>query len=247
MGSGSARGMSHLGVLQVFQEEGIPVDFVVGCSAGAVAAALYATGTDLCMVEKLLTNYPVVKQLFDVKVPRKGFVKGDKILEFLHLLTKGMSFEELPVKLAVVATDLAKGEQVVFSQGKIAPAVRASISIPGVFHPYEYQNMVLVDGAVIERLPVRVAKDNNCDIIIGVDVKNGREPKLGNIIEVMMQSIEIMEEEIFRRTLVDVDILVQPEVSHIGSFKFDLAEEAVRLGREAAYKHLPDIKRILQL
>ena len=247
LGSGSARGISHLGVLQVFKEEGVPVDVVVGCSAGAVIGAFYAAGTDLYMVEKLLKTYPVMKQLLDVKMPRTGFIKGDKVLEFLSLLTKNLNFEDLPVKLAVVATDLEKGKQVVFAEGQVAPAVRASISIPGVFSPYHYQGMILVDGAVIERLPAGVAKGFKCDMIIGVDVKGGREAKIGNIFDVLIQSIEIMEEEIRRRTLIDVDILIQPEVSHIGSFKFDLAEEAVRLGREAAYRHLPKIKRALQL
>ena len=247
LGSGSARGMSHIGVLQVLHEEGIPVDLIVGCSAGAIAGAFYAVGTDLYMVEKLLSTYPVMKQLLDIKVPKLGFIKGDKVLDFLEVVTKGLSFEELKVKFVVVATDLIKGSQVVFSEGKVAPAVRASISIPGVFCPFQHQGMTLVDGAVIERLPVRVAKDLGCEIIIGVDVKVGREAKLGNIFEVMMQSIEIMEEEIFRRTVIDVDILIQPEVGHIGSFKFDLAEEAIRLGREATLRQLSDIRRVLQL
>lgn len=245
LGAGSARGMAHLGVLQVLQEEEIPVDIIVGCSSGAIAGALYASGADLYMMEKLLMSYPVMKQLADISVPKSGFVKGEKVFEFLRLLTKDQDFNELPVKLAVVATDLEKAEQVVFTEGKIAPAVRASISIPGVFCPYDYCGMTLVDGAVIERLPIGVAKSMGAEFIIGVDVKGSRGGKVKNVLDVIMQSIEIMEDEIFRRTEHTADVLIQPEVGHIGSFKFDLAEEAVRLGRQAAKKHLTSIKRTL--
>ncbi len=247
LGSGAARGMAHLGVLQALQEAGISIDQVVGCSAGAVFGALYAAGADLHMVEKLLYTYPVMKQLMDLNVPRQGFVKGEKILELLRLLTKDKSFEELDLSLAVVATDLENGRQVVFTEGKIAPAVRASISIPGVFCPYLYQGMTLVDGAVIERLPLGVAKSLGAEFIIGVDVKSSREVKVKNVFDVIMQSIEIMEDEIFRRMVIDAQVLIQPEVSHIGSFGFDMAEEAVRLGREAAAKALPRLKQALLL
>jgi NTE family protein len=247
LGSGSARGMAHIGVLQVFQEEGIPVDLVVGCSAGAIAGSLYAAGADLYMLEKLFDTYPVMKQLLDLSLPRTGLVKGDKVLEFLRLLTKDWCFEALPLRLAVTATDIENGTQVVFTEGNIAQAVRASLSIPGIFHPYCYQGMVLVDGGVIERLPVSVAKSMGADYIIGVDVKSGRGVDPNSIFSVMMRSIEIMEEEVYRRTPVDLDIYIQPDVTHIGSFKFDLAGEAVRLGREAAIEQLPEIKRLLQL
>lgn len=247
LGSGSARGMAHIGVLQVFQEENIPVDLVVGCSAGAITGALYASGVDLYMVEKLLDTYPVMKQLLDISLPRAGFVKGDKVLDFLRLLTKDQCFEALPLPLAVTATDLEKGKQVVFTEGNVAQAVRASLSIPGVFHPYVYQGMVLVDGGVTDRLPVPVAKKLGAEFIIGVDVKPGREVDANSLFSVLLRSIEIMEDEIYKRTPVETDVYIQPDVTHIGSFKFDLAREAVRLGREAALKQLPEIKRQLQL
>ncbi len=231
----------------MFQEHEVPVDLIVGCSAGAITGALYAAGVDLYMVEKLLDTYPVMKQLLDLGLPRSGLIKGDKVLDFLRLLTKDYCFADLPVRLAVTATDLEKGQQVVFTDGPVAQAVRASISIPGVFHPYIYRSMILVDGGVIERLPVAVAKDMGAGFIIGVDVKSGRDVEANNIFSVILRSIEIMEDEILRRTPVETDIYIQPDVTHIGSFKFDLATEAVRLGREAALKQMPEIKRLLQL
>ncbi len=247
LGAGSARGMAHLGVLQVLREAEIPIDMIVGCSAGAIAGALFAVDADLYLMEKLLSTYPIMKQLADLRLPRQGFVKGDRILEFVRLLTKDLTFEEIDLPFAVVATDLEKGEQVVFASGKIAPAVRASISIPGVFCPFNYQGMMLVDGAVMNRLPVEVAKGMGAEFIIGVDVKRSREVKIKNLMDVIMQSVEIMEEEIFRRTESAADILIEPEVGHIGSFKFDASDEAVQLGREAALKLLPAIQQALKL
>ncbi|AGA70129.1 putative esterase of the alpha-beta hydrolase superfamily [Desulfitobacterium dichloroeliminans LMG P-21439] len=244
LGSGGARGLAHLGFLQVLEEEKIEVDCIVGCSIGAVFGALWAAGVDLYRLERLITYQGFSKRLIDLSVSRDGFVKGEKFLEAMRLLTKDLTFAELRIPLAIVATDIETGNRVVFREGSVAHAVRASVSIPGVFKPYSYQGHLLVDGAVKNRLPIMVAKELGADRILAVDVKKGLSAKLNTAMDVMMQSLGILEEEVFQTQKDKADVLIQPEVGHIGILQFDQAEEAIALGRTAANSKLSDIVRI---
>ncbi|HHY27339.1 MAG TPA: patatin family protein [Desulfitobacterium dehalogenans] len=243
LGAGGARGLAHLGFLQVLEEESLKVDYIVGCSIGAVFGALWAAGTDLYRLEQLITYQGFSKMLLDLSVSRDGLIKGEKILEAMRLLTKNLTFEELKTPLAIVATDIETGEGIVFREGSIAHAVRASISIPGVFKPYPYQGRLFVDGAVKNRLPIQVVKDMGAEKVLAVDVKKGLSTKLNTAMDVMLQALEILEEEAFSTQKEKADILIQPEVGHIGVLQFDLAAEAIALGRTAAKSKLFEIVR----
>lgn len=244
LGAGGARGLAHLGVLQVLKEEKVEMDLVVGCSVGAIFGALYAAGIDLYRLERLLTYPGFSRRLFDVSVSREGLVKGDKVLEAMRLLTKDLTFEELKIPLAIVATDLETGELIVFREGNVAQAVRASISIPGVFKPFRYQGRLLVDGAVKNRLPIHIGREMGAEKILAVDVKKGLSSKLATAMDVLFQSVEILEEEVFRWACSGADFLIQPEVGHISSLQFDAAAEAIALGRQTALAQSSDIRRI---
>ncbi|AHF07618.1 patatin-like phospholipase family protein [Desulfitobacterium metallireducens] len=244
LGAGGARGFAHLGFLQALAEEEITIDLVVGCSIGAIFGALYAAGIDLYRLERLLSHPGFSRQLFDISVSRGGFIKGDKVLEAMRLLTKNLSFEELKIPLAIVATDIETGELVVFKEGSVAQAVRASISIPGVFQPFRYQGHLLVDGAVKNRLPIHVGREMGADKILAVDVKKGLSTKINNAMDVLLQSVEILEEEVFRLGSSGADLLIQPEVGHIGSLQFEIANEAIDLGYQAAAAKSSEIRRI---
>ncbi len=249
LGAGSARGLAHIGVLQVLSEQGIPFDFIVGSSMGALIGAIYASGADLGLLAKLAVNLNF-NALLDVGVPRMGFINGRKIEEFIHLLTKGKTFEELSPSLAVVATDILAGETVVLNQGIVSRAVRASIAIPGVFTPVEYEGRLLVDGAVTARLPIEVAREMGADVVIAVDVifAEARQPTIRNAIHVILASIELLERQIFTGMIKhQADVLVQPRLGHVSSSGFDRAEECIQRGREAVLERLDDIKRAVGL
>lgn len=245
LGAGGARGFAHLGFLQVLDQEKIDMDIVVGCSAGAIFGALWCAGMDLNRIERLLTYPGFAKKILDPAVSKAGLIKGDRILEVIRLLTKDMTFSDLKIPLAIVATDLETGELVVFREGSVAQAVRASISIPGFFKPYPYQGRLLVDGAVKNRLPIHVARDMGADKVLAVDVKRGLMNKLNTAMDILLQSIEILEDEVFRAQCHDADLLLQPDIAHIGSFQFDRAEEGIRLGRHLAMTKCSEIKRIM--
>lgn len=234
LGAGSARGLAHIGVLQVLQEEGIQFDFIAGSSMGAMVGAIYASGADLYILDKMLDSMNA-NLMIDVQVPRYGFVAGKRIDSFLRLLTKNKSFAQLNPPVMVVATDLMSGQRVVLDQGSVTEAVRASIAIPGVFTPVRKDDMVLVDGAVIDRLPVEVARARGADIIIAVDVTFGPNKKVSikNTLDIIMAALDITQKLHFDLIGPQADILIQPEVGNYSSRDFESSREIVELGRIA--------------
>jgi len=246
LGAGGAKGLAHIGVLQVLKQENIQVDMVAGSSMGAIVGAAYAAGVDVDLLVKLVCH--LNQSLFvDINVPKMGLLKGKRAEGLIELLTHGKSFSELSIPLAVVATDIEKGERVVFTEGDLVQAVRASMSIPGVFNPVRYQGRLLVDGAVTERLPVYALKEMGADFIIGVDVKymsweNGGNVEIKNIYDVIMQSIEILENKVFASCLDFVDVLITPDTKKIATTDFTKVEECIQLGRAAAREKLEEIR-----
>lgn len=246
LGAGGAKGLAHIGVLQILQEAKIPLDMIAGASIGAIIGASYAAGSDPILMGKLACH--LTQSLFiDVALPRFGLLKGDKLIQLIRLLTHNKSFEQLQIPLAVVATDIERAERVVFTEGDLTSAVRASSSIPGIFRPFRYNDRLLVDGAVIERLPVTVLKEMGADFIIGVDVKTWpSEPvKVTNIYEVIMQSIEVLENEVCRKFLEMADFLICPHLDHVGTLEFQKAEECIEVGRQAALVKIEQLKKAL--
>lgn len=247
LGAGSARGLAHIGVLQVLKENNIDFDFIVGSSMGALVGAMAGTGSDIYMMGKLASHFNF-NNVVDVSLPRLGFVAGRKAEQFIRLMTKNKNFSELNFPVYIVATDLIKGQAVVIEEGPLWEAVRASTSIPGVFRPWKHEDTWYVDGAVTARLPVDIARDKGADIIIAVDVvfADGKQVIIKNTLDVIMQSIEIMERRIFDSLVRNkTDILIQPALGDVFSSEFDKAELCIARGREAAIKTLPVIQERL--
>lgn len=243
LGAGSARGLAHIGVIQVLLEAGIPFDFIVGSSMGAMVGAIYASGADIYLLDKMVQTMNT-GIMMDVQVPRYGFIAGKRINRFISLLTKNKNFADLQPPVKVVATDLISGQRIVFEEGPVPEAVRASISIPGVLTPVRKDGMVLVDGAVIDRLPVEVAKDMGADIIIAVDVTFGPDRKVSikNTMDVIMTALDIMQKFHFDSIGPQADILIQPAVGHIASGDFEKSREIVDLGRAATLEKVAEIQ-----
>lgn len=181
----------------------------------------------------------------DIRIPHQGFLAGKRIKAFLDLLTKRYTFADLEFPLLVVATDLVNGSRVVLEEGLIADAIRASISVPGIFSPVRKDGMVLVDGAVCDRLPVETARERGADVIIAVDVTfgPGRVVSIENTLDVIMTSIDIMQKQQFDLIYPQADILIQPAVGHLASRDFDRCREAVQLGRIAAEGKIDEIRQ----
>ncbi len=246
LGAGAARGFAHLGVLQVLQDEGLPVDLVVGSSVGSIFGALYCCGADLGLLEKLAGE---IRQghLVDLKVGRMGFIQGRKLEALMRLLTKNCCFYELKTPLYVVAVDIERGEKVVITEGSVAEAIRASTAIPGLFFPKRHQGRLLVDGAVLDRLPTRVAREQGAEVVIAVDVKFGSESHyhpVHSFLEVMIQALDLLEREVAKMSFADADVVIQPNLGHVGGADFGRAKECIEAGRQAAREVLPQLKAV---
>ncbi len=246
LGSGGARGFAHLGVLQVLQEEGIDIDAVSGSSMGALLGAVFATGAPVKFMERLAANLPWT-QWVDVTVPRLGLVSGTRIHRLIRLLTKEKTFEEADLPLAIVATDLELGERVVFTSGPIHEAVRASIAIPGIFVPHRIDGRMLVDGGVIDRVPIEAVRDLGADFVIAVDVGLfDRLPPVKNTFDVIVQTIDIMEREVFRFRILHADFVIRPQLNLMSSTSFTGIEPAIEAGRIAMRQALPQLKKAIE-
>ncbi len=247
LGSGGARGLAHIGVLKALQEMNVPIDCVAGSSMGSMIAAFYANQMDLDMIAKLLSSLKK-KHWLDLTVPTTGLITGDKIRELVKLLTRGKNIEDLALPISIVATDLEAGERVVFRQGPIYKAVRASCSIPGIFTPERYDGRLLIDGGVIERVPIEAVKEMGADYTVAVDVGAQKsKAKIDTLFDVIAQTIDIMEAEIVKNRIIHADIVIRPRVGHIGVATFDKVEECIEEGYRAAYEHQQEISEIVKL
>jgi NTE family protein len=246
LGSGGARGFAHLGVLKVLEEENIPISYIAGSSIGALVAALYASGLGLDRLYKLAKSFRR-NDFIDLTIPKMGLIAGKRITEFIRLLTKGKQIEELAIPVAIVATDLQTGAKVVFRQGDVARAVRASISIPGIFVPAEVDGRLLVDGGVVDRVPVSVAREMGADIVIAVDVSpvnvNG---EITSIFDVILQSLDILQDEIVSHRQLASDVMIRPRVETYSSRAFTDVEEIIAAGEEEARKGIAKIRQAIE-
>ena len=241
LGSGGTRGFAHIGVLQILDEAGIRISGVAGSSMGALIGAVYATGAPMAMLERIATHLPFARWI-DFTVPRMGLVAGERVHDLLRLLTKGRNFEQTRIPLAIVATDLERGERVVFQSGPIHEALRASIAIPGIFTPHTYEGRLLVDGGVIDRVPIDAARMLGADFVLAVDVGLfERLPPVRNVLDVVIQSMDIMEREIFRHRILQADYVVRPKLELMSATSFSSVGEAVEAGRSAMRQSLPQL------
>jgi len=245
LGAGGARGLAHIGVLKAFEENQIPVHYIAGSSIGAFVGALYANNNDIKMIEKLAVHLKR-KHWLDLTVPKLGFVTGDKIKELIRILTHGKNIEELAIPLAIVATDIEEGKRVILKEGSIAEAVRASVSIPGIFVPERINGRLLVDGGVVERVPIHTVRELGAELVIAVDVgRSEAKMEVKTIIDVMSQAIDILEREVYHRQILASDYLIKPDVSHKGTIDFTNLQEIIDEGYKIASASIGEIKELI--
>lgn len=172
LGCGASRGWAHIGTIEALEEANIPIDFIAGCSAGAYIGAIYASGNMSRLKEFLLRmNGKKIFSYVDVGISRSGLLKGTKKLsELFSMHTDADTFEDLDIPLVMVATDLKRGEKVILKTGKLTNALRATMSYPGLFSPVNIDGCWLMDGGVVDPVPVGVARAMGADVIVAVDL-----------------------------------------------------------------------------
>ncbi|WP_281975622.1 patatin-like phospholipase family protein [Halobacillus litoralis] len=244
LGSGGARGFSHLGVLKVLQDHDISVDMIAGSSMGALVGSFFAAGQKIDDLYKLAFTFKR-KYYLDFTVPKMGFIQGKRIKEYIRLFTFGKNLEDFELPMSIVATDLYGGAKKVFTTGPASEAVRASIAIPGIFVPEKIDGRLYIDGGVMDRVPVSVAKGMGADFVIAVDCAHfDADPNINTIYDVITQSIDIMQDELATVMGVssDTDVMIRPDVSKYSSRAFTNIEEIVRAGEKAAEECIKEIQ-----
>ena len=173
LGSGSARGWAHIGVIQALSEAGIRVDCVAGTSIGAMVGAVYASGK-IDELEKIVLQFDWkhILHFFDIVFPKSGLIDGMKVADFIRSHVEEKNIEELPIPFRAVTTDLTTGHEVVIQDGDVIEAVRASISFPGIFTPVRKNGKILVDGGMVNPVPVSVVREMGADFVIAVDLSH---------------------------------------------------------------------------
>jgi NTE family protein len=260
LGAGSARGWAHIGVLDALLEAGIVPESVAGTSIGALVGAVYADD-ELAALEDWVRGLTWRKLVgyFDVSF-RGGLVKGDRLFDFLRgdLLEKRI--EGLRRPFAAVATDLVNGREVWLREGPVADAVRASIAIPGLFTPWLEDDRQLVDGALVNPVPVSLVRAMEADFVIAVDLGSNtvgrhmrkpaagkRHPRRPSMVDVVTGSLDIMSVRIARSRLAGepAEVVIQPRLGGLGLLDYHRGAEAIAEGRAAAELMIPQIKRLL--
>ena len=173
LGSGSARGWAHIGVIRALTEAGIQIDCIAGTSIGALVGAVYASGKIDALEDVVVQfDWKQIAYFFDVVLPKSGLIDGKKVSGFIRSHVKEINIEELSVPFCAVSTDMNTGKQVAIRKGDIIEAVRASISVPGIFTPVKKNGAILVDGGLVNPVPVSVAREMGADFVIAVDLNH---------------------------------------------------------------------------
>lgn len=262
LGGGAARGLAHIGVLDRLHRARIPVDVIAGTSAGAVVGALYAAGIKPDEMRAILQDklkWQHFGSLVDVALPKSGLIGGKKLTRTLSEMFGGeLDFKDLTKPFACVAVDIDSGEEVVMREGSVLEAVRASISIPGIFVPAHREGRYLVDGGLLNHLPVDVARAMGADFVIAVNVFPRRIPHTElmrdnampdtvaqSAIKVLLQSMYIAAGDRLERSEKLADVVIRPEVSYLGAEDFRRIKEFIVQGEIAAEDAIPEIKRRL--
>jgi NTE family protein len=246
LGGGFARGIAHIGVLRVLEENEIPIDFIAGTSVGALIAATYASGTSLKMME-LHGSETTFRDFGRWTLSRMGMASNARLEDFLHKFTTASNFSELKKPLSIVATDIIAGESVYYTEGEIGPALRASCAYPGLFLPVEYRGRILVDGFLTEAVPSPAARKMGADVVIGVHLEPGLiESHPRNTIEVISRSFSIIQIAAIQPWRSATDILIEPNVHHVLWDEFVRTPELVAAGEAAAREALPKIRAALE-
>ena len=262
LGSGSAMGLSHIGVLKVLEREGIPIDVVCGSSMGALIGALWCAGFTAFEVENIILKNKNKKYLFgvdDLAFPIHGLIRGKHVHNFLKRYLGELTFCDIKRPFKVVATDCVSMKQVVFDSGKLVDAVMASVSLPGVFVPYKIADHYYIDGGILDPLPTDVLVESGAKRIISVNVlpspddiertsgiKNKGRLERPNIFDVIVSSVQSIEYLLAQMSgLSQSDVILHPDTTAVSWADFEKAKDLIKRGEEEAFLHLKEIRELV--
>jgi len=268
LSGGGARGLTHIGVLKALETSGLQPDYLAGTSMGGVIAAAYASGMSPGEMEHIANEHSAARKLLrmaDPAITINGLFQGGRLLDFFEQYLNGSTFDDMRIPLTLVAVDLNSGQEVHLREGSVTEALRATVSIPGLLAPVERDGQRLVDGGLLNNLPVDVVREMGADVVLAVDVspptetfsyKQAFENKrflsgsLGGLIAVLGDSINILIRQQRKTKLIQSppDILLSPTISPDVNAITDYhkAGPLISLGEEITRPILSDLREALQ-
>lgn len=247
LGGGAARGLAHVGVIQVLERAGLVPDMVVGTSAGALVGALWASGMDAATLRSVALSFDQ-SSLGDWAFSTRALLKGQALADFVNRHVANRPIERFPRRFAATAVDLWSGKLVVFDRGNAGIAVRASAAVPGVFQPVQVAGREYVDGGLASPVPVRIARSMGAKRVLAVDIS--AKPQFQatqSLAELLMQTINIMGEHLGQAEIAEADLVLRPEVFQRSAIDFSTRPEAIAEGEKVMLASLGKWRQTLGL
>jgi NTE family protein len=248
LGGGFARGIAHIGVLKVLEEENIPIACVAGTSVGALIGAAYCSGVSIAELELIATRVRF-KHFARWTLSRYGFASNQRMIGFLSSVLKVKTFEELRIPLAVTATNFSTGAGVVFHSGPLVDPVRASCAYPGMFEPVKVRGHLLVDGMLAHTVPTIPLREMGAEHVLAVHLKgtwtNGDGPR--HLFDVIGQCFAIAQEMNCERWKQAADLIIEPDVKGYKYDDFEHSADLIRAGELVTRAALPELRKWLPL
>ena len=257
LGSGAAYGFSHIGVLEVLEENDIPIDIICGSSMGALIASLWAAGFKIKDIERLANEFGKKISKFSLigfSFPFKGLMRGRRLESIFKGIFKDLTFYDLKHTLKIVAFDFLKRQTVILEEGLLYKAVAASCAFPGIFEPINFKKDILLDGGILNPLPTKILLNFDTHKIIASDITLSSEEVIRecrrkgrfHIFDFIFGSIETMQREFIQQAAKIADVVIHPRLEGLGWMEFNKISEFIVRGRVAARKKVDEIKELLK-
>lgn len=249
LGSGGARGIAHIGAIEVLLENNIPIDFVCGSSMGGIIGGLFCAECDFEVVKSVIDELSLL-DIVDIGIiskSRLGIVKGNKVVKCLEPLIGDKLIEESKIPFSCTAVDIKSGKTIVISKGKMIDALRATSAIPVIFRPVVLDEMVLIDGGVLNRVPSNEARDMGADIVIAIDVLGEIESceNITSVVGYINRVFDMMNWETAKYHVDDADIYLIPKQDTVKSISLKNIQDSYLAGRKVVLENIDKIKELV--
>lgn len=250
LSGGNAWGLAHIGVIKALCENNIPIDFIVGTSAGSLLGGFYSFLGNIESLEKIFQNIGY-KELLNILIDpfaQNGLVKGDKFLSFLEKNFNGVKMEDLSIPFQASVTDFVSGDPYFLDSGSLSLAIRASSSIPLFFEPVKIENKLFVDGGFSTPVPVKKVREMGADFIIAVNLyENGdfNTNKNKNLISMARSSIDLLFKNLAKENIKTADVVISPKLPDYNRMDFVKSKEFIEFGYTETIKLIPEIKKLI--
>jgi NTE family protein len=247
LGGGMARGCAHVGVLRELEKNGIPIDLIAGVSVGSLIGGAYAAGLSPDQIEQMALTISW-NDLGRVTISKLGFYNSERTEDYIRKHFPVTEFENTRVPFGAVATDIQSGRMVIFTEGSLPLAIRASCAMPIFYTPVMVNGRMMVDGGLVGHIPASVARLMGADIVVAVDVNSQHLPipPPTHLFTVMSQALSVMGRSAVQYLYADADIVIRPQIEHVRPDDLSKAAEMITAGEEAVRRVANKLKRSLE-